>query len=153
MSRYTFVQVEFMSPEYDDCIRLRNEILRIPLNLEYDCNQLEAEFDQFHFGLYDADFSLLGCLVFERLSKEVIKMRQVAIDVNYQRKGLGKILVRASESWAIDHNYKLIELHARDVAVPFYSSLGYFCEGQPFIEVNIKHHKMIKKLYSCHEKN
>lgn len=153
MSNYSFIQVAFMSPEYDECIKLRYEILRVPLNLEFDKDQLEKEFDHFHFGLYDSELNLLGCLVFEKKSEEVLKMRQVAISTPFQNKGLGKILVKRSEQWALDHNFKLIELHARDIAVPFYNSLDYICEGEPFVEVSIKHYKMLKKLFSTYEKN
>lgn len=153
MSMYSFIQVVFMSPEYDECIKLRNEILRIPLNLEFDTDQLEKEYNHYHFGLYDSELNLLGCLVFEKKSEEVLKMRQVAICTPFQNKGLGKILVKRSEQWALERNFKLIELHARDLAVPFYNSLGYQCEGEPFVEVSIKHYQMHKKLSSAYEKN
>ncbi len=142
----TICQIQYASPEYDAALRLRYKILREPLQLDYEVNQIEAEWDSFHFGIYDGDSKLVGCLTLESKSEEVIKMRQVVIDESAQKAGLGTALVLATEQWCADHQYKKIVLHARDLAVPFYQKLNYKIEGEPFTEVSIIHFKMYKDL-------
>lgn len=148
MQSYYFVEIEFMSPEYDLCIRLRNKLLREPLRLEFTETQLEEESTEFHFGVFDTQYHLLGCLSFKHINADTLKMRQVAVDDVLQNKGIGTYLVMESEKWARDHHYTNIELHARDTAVFFYTKLNYQLIGEPFTEVNIPHRLMIKKLNS-----
>ena len=42
---------EFASPEYDEAVALRTEVLRKPLNMEFLPDQLAKEYADFHFGL------------------------------------------------------------------------------------------------------
>jgi len=74
-------------------------------------------------------------------------MRQVAVDGTYQAKGIGKKLVEYSERLALEKNFDKIILNARDTAVKFYLKLGYRIEGEMFIEVEIPHYRMSKKLF------
>ena len=135
-----------MSPEYDISVKLRDKLLRKPLNLAFTESQLEEESKEFHFGVYDLENSLLGCLSFKPIDPFTLKMRQVAIAEEQQGKGIGKFLVLESEKWASQNNYKLIVLHARDTAESFYTKLHYQKEGKPFVEVNIPHIVMKKNL-------
>lgn len=138
------IDVQFGTPEYDELVRLRTDVLRKPLNMEFTIEQLSNEYNDFHFGFYDKDLKLIGCLIFNDLGDNLLKMRQVAIDFKHQNKGLGKKMVEQSEEWARQHNYKKIELNARDTAIPFYKSLKYLETGPTFIEVSILHQKMYK---------
>ena len=89
---------------------------------------------------------LLGCLSFKPINLTTLKMRQVAIEDELQGKGIGKFLVNESEKWAKANQYQIIELHARDTAVPFYSKLNYQTIGEMFLEVNIPHWVMKKNV-------
>lgn len=79
-------------------------------------------------------------------SKKVMKMRQVAVDSDVQNKGVGRALVEKSEQLARSKGYEVMELNARDVAVPFYKKLNYETVGDMFEEVSIPHFKMKKVL-------
>lgn len=140
------IDVQFGTPEYDELVRLRTDVLRKPLNMEFTIEQLSNEYNDFHFGFYDKDLKLIGCLIFNDLGDNLLKMRQVAIDFKHQNKGFGKIMVEQSEEWARQHNFNKIELNARDTAIPFYKSLKYLETGTTFIEVSILHQKMYKYL-------
>ena len=139
-----FTSIEFGTPEYDDTVALRTEVLRKPLNLEFFPEDLALEYDQFHFGLYDDHHNLLGCLILKEAGAETIKMRQVAVSEKMQRKGIGKKMVQESEFWASQKGYKVIELSAREGAVEFYKSMDYTVEGDRFVEVGIPHFHMKK---------
>ena len=138
--------IEFATPEYDEMVRLRYDVLRAPLGLNFTIEQLEKEFSDTMLGAYDARNILSGCLILTHLNADVLKMRQVAVAFDKQGQGVGKELVQASEAYAQAKNYKKIELNARDVAIPFYLKLGYTTVGEIFEEVGIKHRKMIKKI-------
>ncbi|MBK6546552.1 MAG: GNAT family N-acetyltransferase [Saprospiraceae bacterium] len=141
-----FSPIEFLSPEYDSCVKLRDQELRKPLNLEFTSEQLEEESNQFHFGLFDDEMILFACLTFKEMPDLKLKMRQVVVSKQYQFIGFGKILVFEAEQWAILNGYSEIILHARDTAIPFYEKCGYQKIEDSFIEVNILHWKMSKVL-------
>lgn len=136
----------FATPEYDESIQLRHEVLREPLGISFEAADLAEEYNQIHLGCYNDSSKLLACLVLLIVDDKTLKMRQVAVDPLYQKKGLGSYLVEASERYALKHNYKTMTLHARDEAIPFYLRLGYKKEGRAFTEVGIKHYKMKKQM-------
>ena len=138
--------IDFGTPAFDEALALRNEILRIPLNLEFEISDINEEWDSYHFGCYDELNTLLGCLTLKPLSDGEIKMRQVAVLTNSQKRGIGKFLVEASEAFCQAHKFTKIVLHARKEAVPFYKKLSYKTQGKMFEEVGIPHYKMYKKV-------
>lgn len=140
------IQVDFATPEYDETVKLRYNILREPLDLDFTAEQLAEEYADFHLAAYDDAWILRGCLVLTPKTDKVLKMRQVAVNDVAQRTGVGTALVQASELFAKAHGYTLMELNARDTAIPFYEKLAYDKVGQPFEEVGIAHFKMEKKL-------
>ena len=138
--------IEFGTPAFDEALSLRNDILRIPLGLEFEPIDIQSEWNSYHIGMYDNGHSLQACLTLLPLNKKEIKMRQVAVSANQQSKGIGSALVTVSESFSKDRKFQKIVLHARNTAVPFYKKLGYKTEGKMFKEVGIPHYKMYKKL-------
>jgi len=138
--------ISFGTLAFDELLALRDRILRKPLNLVFEIVDIEAEYDQIHFACYNEQCQLMGCLVFQVLDDSVLKMRQVAIDAPFQGKGVGTMLVKESEDWALTNGYTHIVLNARDIALPFYKKLTYKKVGKPFTEVGIKHYKLEKKL-------
>ena len=137
--------VEFGSPQQLESIALRLKILRLPLGLDFDEKDLAAEFEQFHFAALAAS-QVIGVLILKNYEAHKVKMRQLAIDENWQGKGVGKKLVKFSETWALQNDQSQITLHARLNAVSFYKSMNYVTSGEIFLEVGIPHIKMQKKL-------
>ncbi|MBC8064688.1 MAG: GNAT family N-acetyltransferase [Chlorobia bacterium] len=133
------------SPEYWETIQLRRRILRTPLGLDFDPEDLEKEVRDLHIAGFDLA-RLVGCLVLTPENAEDIKMRQVAVDDQIQGKGIGTELVIFSERLARDRGYKRMVLSARDTAVPFYERLKYAKEGDEFEEVTVPHWRMVKEL-------
>lgn len=135
--------ITYGSAEYEAEIDLRTRVLREPLGLEFNDEQLAEEANQTHLGAYIGD-DLVACLVFVLVNDTTLKMRQVAVEPEMQRQGIGLKLVSYSEYYAIENGYCRIELHARDVALQFYIDSGYEIEGDEFVEIGIPHHKMVK---------
>ncbi|HLO53567.1 MAG TPA: GNAT family N-acetyltransferase [Saprospiraceae bacterium] len=146
MSLYC-AMIDFGTPEFDEALKLRYDVLRKPLNLEFDENDIATEFDSFHIACYDQSSNeLLGILILKPVDAHTLKMRQVAVSAAAQSKGVGTFMVQASEQFATHKNYKKIELHARLAAVDFYLKNGYTAEGDIFKEVGIDHQSMFKIL-------
>lgn len=139
------VELEFGSELQKESVELREKILRIPLGLKYDREELARENNQWHLAWICAG-KVKGILLMLPVSEDETKMRQVAVDSDGQRSGIGRRLVAFAEKLAIERGYRRITLHARDVAVPFYLKLGYYTYGEPFTEVGIKHYAMAKIL-------
>lgn len=141
---FQLIEIVFGSPEYDDTVWLRTEVLRKPLNMEFKAEDLALEYDQYHFGLYDNGNNLRACLILKEVDQNIVKMRQVAVSPALQGKGLGKIMVTKLELWIKHKGYKKIVLSARDTAVAFYLSMDYSIDGGIFEEVGIPHQSMFK---------
>ncbi len=142
----TIQEIEFATPAFDENLRLRNDILRVPLNLEFYVKDIAAEYDSLHLGAYSIEGELAGSLILKTLNEQQVKMRQVAVAEKFQKQGVGKNLVAASEKLARERSFTEMILHARETAVPFYLQQGYEQIGERFTEVNIPHFKMRKKL-------
>jgi len=145
MEDLQFKVISHNSSEYEIEVALRYLILRQPLGLTFSADQLAAEGDSCHLGCY-LDGELVGCLVLKPVDDDIVQMRQVAVAKRMQGKGVGKRMVKHSESLALQQGFREMVLHARETAVPFYESLGYTKVGDRFLEVTLPHWTMTKVL-------
>lgn len=74
------------------------------------------------------------------------RVGRMAVLAPFRRQGVGRQLMLALESAALDDQLPEIWFHSQVSAVPFYQSLGYATEGEVFLEANIPHLLMRKKL-------
>lgn len=137
--------VEYNSVLQKKSVELRYKVLREPLRLVYTEEQLAEEKDEIHIIALQDD-NVVGVVVLKKLDNFVLKMRQVAVDSNLQKSGIGKKMVVFSEQYALQNGFSSIELHARDAAKDFYLKLDYHIVGDMFVEVGIPHFEMKKVL-------
>ncbi len=137
--------VEFGSADYLAAVELRRQVLRLPLELDFTAEELEADASQFHL-LCKLEGELVGCLVLRPHGDELIQMRQVAVTPSWQGSGFGREMVIEAEREAKRLGFSRMMLHARQHVADFYSRLGYEIDGPPFEEVGIPHVKMVKRL-------
>jgi len=143
------VEIPHGTAAYERTVALRDAVLRRPLGLAFTREELDAESASHHLAALAGDAeTVLGCLVLEPLSAAVVKMRQVAVAPEQQRRGLGTALVAFAERFARAHGYGEIVLHAREHMAAFYDRLGYQRTGARFIEVTLPHVAMRKRLAS-----
>jgi N-acetylglutamate synthase-like GNAT family acetyltransferase len=138
-------QIYHASPEYEQMVKLRHEIMRKPLGLQFSEEELKREKDDILIGAFDDD-ELIGCCILTKISNHCTRLRQMAVQKNKQGMGIGESIMAFAENLARDKGYKFLMMHARDTAVGFYEKNGYKIKGDVFIELNIKHHIMEKKL-------
>ena len=137
--------IDYGSKDYKKMIDLRYHLLRKPLGLSFDEEELEGEKNNIHIGCFDED-KMEGCCMLVPKDKENIQLRQMAVTSGLQGKGIGRVLTYFAENVARDRGYKKILMNARKTAMGFYEKLGYSKTGNEFLEVTIPHFVMEKNL-------
>ncbi|GGO04708.1 GNAT family N-acetyltransferase [Saccharibacillus kuerlensis] len=151
MTKSTYVteieirQILFGSEVYRESLRLRDEVLRRPLGMSIEDENLSSDAEALHIGAF-ADERLVGILLLRPKSEGVLQMKQVAVDESLRGMSVGRRLVEYAERLAAEQGYGEIMLNAREVAVTFYEKLNYVREGERFEEIGIPHYVMRKKL-------
>lgn len=138
-------QIDHGSKEYQQMVTLRMDILRKPLGLGFTNEELAKEKDDILIGAFDED-KILACCLLTKIDNATIKLRQMAVHNNVQGKGIGASMMSFAETVARDRGYKKLMMHARDTAIGFYEKFDFKVNGGEFIEVNVPHHVMEKKL-------
>jgi predicted GNAT family N-acyltransferase len=140
-----FSLIDYTSEWYTKSVELRDRILRKPLGLTLNDDDVFDDKNQYIvIGLQDE--KLVACVMLKIVDTQVIKFRQMAVDAAYQGRGVGGLLIRYAENFCQLNEYSKVELHARLSAKGFYTKLGYTAQGDEFVEVGIPHIKMTKSL-------
>jgi ribosomal protein S18 acetylase RimI-like enzyme len=137
--------IDHGTPEYQQMLKLRDDILRKPLGLTFSEEELEREKDNLLIAAYEDD-QLLGCCMLVEEDPRTVRLRQMAVLNDLQGKGIGRALMQFAENLARDHGYQTITMHARQNALGFYEKLGYKRKGTEFVEITIPHYIMEKDL-------
>lgn len=142
-----FEEIKFSSAVYKLSLKLRNRILREPLGLSLTTLDMNDEISQRHFGIFGDGNQLIGCVVVQNQpDPKCAKLRQMAIDLCYQRRGFGSFLLKETESWCHVQGIENLIVHARETAINFYSNMGFRVSSNIFIDVTIPHVKMTKAI-------
>ncbi|MGK0551269.1 GNAT family N-acetyltransferase [Enterococcus faecalis] len=137
-----------MSDIYLDALRIRNHVFMVeqgvPVEIEID----QKEALCIHFVLYlDNGQAVATCRLLP-LDQEHIKLQRMAVEKAYRGHEYGRLIIAEAEKFAQSHGYHLITLGAQITAVGFYEKLGYVKHGERFLDANIEHYEMNKKLES-----
>jgi predicted GNAT family N-acyltransferase len=138
-------EIAWGSSDYDASFTLRSKVLREPLALRPGPEERQEESTLRHLGAFEGE-RLVGTLMLHDVGEGKVRMRQVAVDFDRQRSGLGTKLVHYSEEVARSAGFQEMVMHARKTAIPFYERLGYETYGEPFIEVTVPHMNMRRRL-------
>ena len=137
--------IDYGSKEYQQMLKLRDDILRKPLGLTFSPQELEKEKENLLIGAFE-DEDMLGCCMLVEEKPGTVRLRQMAVLNDLQGKGIGRALMNFAENLARDSGYKILSMHARKNAIGFYEKMGYKVSGNEFIEVTIPHYVMEKEL-------
>ena len=141
----TFHELVVGSAEHRQAVRLREVVLRQPLQLAWTELELSEEALCFHFAACE-ERRVIATLLLKPIDDRTIKMRQVAVEAAAQRRGVGSRLIAHVEAFAQARGYTRMIAHARESAAGFYQRLGYSSVGEVFIEVTIPHRAVVKEL-------
>ncbi len=137
--------IDHGSPEYEQMVQLRTDMLRKPLGLSFSSEELEKEKDDVLIGLFE-DERILGCCLLTTVSSDLVRLRQMAVPNNLQLKGVGRAILIFAENISRDMGFKTLMMHARVTAAGFYEKLGYVRDDGEFMEVTVMHVVMRKRL-------
>jgi predicted GNAT family N-acyltransferase len=137
--------IDYNSKEYEQMVNLRMQLLRQPLGLTFDKNELEREQEDILIAAFEEDL-ILGCCLLTKTAPKTVKLRQMAVLGNLQGKGIGRQMMQFAENVASDYGNNKITMHARKDALGFYEKLGYHKQGDEFMEVTLPHYEMEKNL-------
>ncbi|MBL0336218.1 MAG: GNAT family N-acetyltransferase [Chitinophagaceae bacterium] len=137
--------LEHGSAEYYQMVNLRDAVLRRPLGLSFNPEELEGEKENIMIGAFEDD-DILGCCMLVAENQQVIRLRQMAVLNDLQGKGIGRAIMNFAENIARDRGYKILSMHARKNAQGFYEKMGYKVASDEFMEVTIPHYVMEKEL-------
>lgn len=138
-------EIDLNSKDYLIEKSLREEILRIPLNMILSDEDLRYDHLFTHLGAY-YDGRLIGTCMYREVEPSMVQIKQVCIHPSVQGKQVGKQLMMKAEERIKGEGYTSLMLHARKNAWIFYEKLDYEYYGNEFYEVGILHHEMRKKL-------
>jgi predicted GNAT family N-acyltransferase len=137
--------IDFGTPEYQQMLKMREDILRKPLGLTFSKEEIDKEKDNLLIGAFE-DEQMLGCCMIVEMDPKKARLRQMAVLNNLQGKGIGRALIQFAENLARDHGYKIMSMHARKPTIPFFEKMGYKKTSEEFIEITIPHYEMEKEL-------
>lgn len=103
---------------------LRWRILRAPWNQPKGSEQDDLEGQAIHIIAVEAD-KIVGCGRAHFNTVDEAQIRYMAIEKDWQGKGVGKLILNELERRVIEKGAKKIILHARENVVKFYEKAGY----------------------------
>jgi predicted GNAT family N-acyltransferase len=133
-------------PRYQEERDLRNRVLLRPIGIP-DFGWEKNDSNSWHF-VATIKGKVVGCVVLVRLNEEASKTQliQMAVEQDFQGRGVGRMLVGHLIGFARKKNVAEIQIHAREDVTSFYQKLGFHIVGEPFEEVGIKHRHMLIQL-------
>ncbi|MFN8945762.1 MAG: GNAT family N-acetyltransferase, partial [Pseudobdellovibrionaceae bacterium] len=133
----------FIKPE--ETYHLRQTVLRPGRPLEESMFEGDFSSSTFHVGTFDVEKIQVVATLHEQLPPQPLskflnfsgpvssyRLRGMAADLSARRKGYGKQTIRFAEEFLRSKKVDLLWFNARQVAYPFYSSLGYEFFGDEF---------------------
>jgi GNAT superfamily N-acetyltransferase len=144
------MEIEIRAPknevEWEQYYDLRYRILRQPWNQPQGSERNEGDETGLHFALYENEI-LKAIARLDINDEKSAQVRFMAVETEIQRKGYGKQVMLAIENYCKTKNISEIVLHAREIAIPFYESLGYqLVEKSHLLFNEIQHFLMTKKI-------
>ena len=125
-------------------IDLRYDILRKPWNKPKET--ATDEFEEQSLNAYIEDQgNIIACGRLQNNGNGIGQIRYMAVDNNFQGKGLGKLILNKLEQEAQAMGIDTIELQARENALMFYKANGYTVKETSFKLWDIIQHYLMTK--------
>ncbi|WP_290664722.1 GNAT family N-acetyltransferase [Ignavibacterium sp.] len=130
--------------EFFDYYDLRWRILRAPWNQPKGSEQDELEGRAIHIIAVENN-KIVGCGRAHFNSDEEAQIRYMAVENEWQGKGVGKLILDELEKRVIEKGAKKIILHARENVVKFYERNGYKLVKQSHTLFGVIPHYLMEK--------
>lgn len=132
----------------DECLNIRESVFTkeqgFPKSIEVDeYDSLNNKCNHFLIKYKNISVGTLRCLFQEN---ETVKLQRFCFLKEYRNLGLGKMTLQHIENYYKECGKTLIKLDTQYQVYKFYEKCGYSKNSEIFIEANIKHIEMIKKI-------
>ena len=132
--------------EWERYDNFRWEVLRKPLKMSHIPLKDNLEEASIHLMGVTSEGKILACgRLHLNTSKEAL-IRYMGVSEDLRRSGIGSKMIEKLEEEAINQGANQIMLNARENAVAFYKSLGYFEVGPYESDIQIPHTRMEKQI-------
>ena len=138
------VQIANSQNTINQIIDLRYAVLRQPWNKPKDTATDDLELTSIN-AFIEQDGEIVACGRLQDNGNRLGQIRYMSVHPNYQGKGLGKLIVTKLEEEAKRIELAAIELQARENALEFYKSQGYFVKETSFKLWDIIQHYLMTK--------
>lgn len=132
--------------EWERYDNFRWEVLRKPLKMSYIPLKDNLEEASIHLMGVTSEGKILACGRLHLNTSEEAQIRYMGVSEDLRRSGIGSKMIEKLEEEAINQGANQIMLNARENAVAFYKSLGYFEVGPYESDIQIPHTRMEKKI-------
>ena len=132
--------------EWERYDNFRWEVLRKPLKMSHIPLKDNLEEASIHLMGVTSEGKILACGRLHLNTSYEAQIRYMGVSEDLRRSGIGSKMLKKLEDDAIKQGANQIMLNARENAVPFYKSLGYFEVGPYESDIQIPHIRMEKKI-------
>ena len=132
--------------EWETYDSFRWEVLRKPLKMSHIPLKDNLEEVSIHLMGVTSEGKVLACGRLHLNTSEEAQIRYMGVSEDLRRSGIGSKMIKKLEEEAINQGANQIMLNARENAVAFYKSLGYFEVGLYESDIQIPHTRMEKKI-------
>ena len=133
--------------EFEAYYDLRWRVLRQPWQQPRGSEKDELENESFHIMACDKNNNVVGAGRLHFNNEREAQIRYMAVVPEYEKQGIGTLILEALEQHAKENNCKTIMLHARENAVGFYQKKGYeLLEKSHLLFDSIQHYRMRKNI-------
>lgn len=130
------------------CLRIRNSVFIIekgvPEEIEIDeYDSMNEMCAHFLVRYQNTDAGTVRCL---NVSDDTLKIQRFCILREYRNSGLGRAILEYVESQYKKQGFNTIKMDAKYEVFGFYEKCGYRKVSDVFMEANVQHVKMMKKI-------
>ena len=132
--------------EWERYDNFRWQVLRKPIKMSHIPLKDNLEEASIHLMGVTSEGKIIACGRLHLNTSYEAQIRYMGVSEDSRRSGIGSKMLKKLEDDAIKQGANQIMLNARENAVPFYKSLGYFEVGPYESDIQIPHTRMEKKI-------
>ena len=139
------VKIASTNQQLNSILKLRYEVLRKPWSQTIDSASDQLEHKSINAFIQNNKGVFIACGRLQENENKIGQIRFMAVDQNYQGKGLGKLIITSLEEKAKELKLNKIQLQARENAVSFYKNNGYVMIEKTFLLWDQIQHFLMEK--------
>lgn len=139
------VKIASTNQQLNSILKLRYEVLRKPWSQTIDSATDQLEEKSINAFIQNNKGVFIACGRLQENENKIGQIRFMAVDQNYQGKGLGKLIITSLEEKAKELKLNKIQLQARENAVYFYKNNGYVMIEKTFLLWDQIQHFLMEK--------